>query len=164
MNCITARRLREVLTYDRETGAFEWAVVISKKCRPGRPAGTVIASGYRQIRFEGRDYLAHRLAWLYIKGAWPKELLRARNGNLGDTRWANLEACTRKQIQQSVAHPSPRSRLGVLGVQRVNRKGGEGFTAAITVDRRKHHLGTFETLDAAAIVYWIAKGLLHDAQ
>ena len=71
VNDLTAARLRELLSYDPETGLFRWKI----NQRPERakdPAGTINKRlGYVVIQVGGKLRYAHRLAWLYCTGAWP---------------------------------------------------------------------------------------------
>jgi hypothetical protein len=69
MNMITAERLREVLDYNPETGALVRPVSTNNRWRVGETAGYVHHSGYVYIRVDGRDYPAHRLAWLWMISA-----------------------------------------------------------------------------------------------
>ena len=48
----------------------------------------------RLIRIDGRLYFAGRLAWLYMKGTWPKQRINCINGDRSDIRWANLREMT----------------------------------------------------------------------
>ena len=61
----TATRLRELLHYCPETGAFTWKNPTSYKMKDGSPAGTINDRGYIKIAIEGSLYRAHRLAWIY---------------------------------------------------------------------------------------------------
>ena len=87
---IKVERLREVLDYDPQTGIFIWKVRLSKNVPPGREAGKVGVTGYRYVRVDKLDYLAQRLAWLYVYGVWPGKLLRFQNGDKTDCRISNL--------------------------------------------------------------------------
>ena len=40
--------------------------------KAGSIAGTLDSDGNRVIRINRRMYIAHRLAWLLVKGRWPK--------------------------------------------------------------------------------------------
>ncbi|MCG6860994.1 MAG: HNH endonuclease [Chromatiaceae bacterium] len=99
---LTQSRLRQLLDYDPETGVFRWraqakssfATETSWKLAKrffGKEAGTMSTSGYRMIRLEGRNYAAHRLAWLYVHGRLPTEKLKHRNEDRLDNRLANLQ-------------------------------------------------------------------------
>lgn len=63
----------------------------------GSIAGTPHGEGYVLIGIYGEQYLAHRLAFLYMTGAWPKGKLdhrdRVRNNNV----WGNLRPATNSQ-------------------------------------------------------------------
>ena len=60
---ITAERLKQVLSYDPDTGIFRWLVGGRRRIK-GAVAGTV-RYGYRRIMVDGSKYSAHRLAWLF---------------------------------------------------------------------------------------------------
>jgi hypothetical protein len=68
---LTAKRLRELLSYDAMTGDFIRRVSLSPRTAIGSKAGCVDHKGYRQIRVDGKRYAAHRLAFLYQTGVWP---------------------------------------------------------------------------------------------
>jgi hypothetical protein len=68
---LTAERLREVLDYNPETGVFTWKVRTSIRVVAGKVAGSVGKRGYLIIGVGGRNYYAHRLAWLHMTGEWP---------------------------------------------------------------------------------------------
>lgn len=85
---LTAARLREVLTFDADTGAFYWAVSCGKAC-VGKRAGKLRESG-RVIGIDGENYGAARLAWLWVHGEWPERILRFQDGNRDNTTIANL--------------------------------------------------------------------------
>ena len=63
--------LRDVLSYDPETGLFTWAVRRGTNIKPGDPAGTLEGTGYIRIRYKGNAYNAHRLAWYFHYGIDP---------------------------------------------------------------------------------------------
>lgn len=81
---LTAERLRELFHYDAEHGLFTnlKTGVTSFEMRCGK--------GGTSIYIDGKSYLAHRLAWLYVTGAWPDRVVRQRNGLVFDFRWANI--------------------------------------------------------------------------
>jgi hypothetical protein len=88
---LTHERLLEVLDYDADTGVFRWKIRASKRGKIGAVAGLgTKAGGYTYIGIDGADYLAARLAWLYVHGNWPARTLRFQNRIKTDVRIANL--------------------------------------------------------------------------
>ena len=79
---LTQERLKEVLDYSPTTGRFRWRVR-QGNMSPGCEAGTSSCSGYRAIRVDGLQHLAHRLAWLYVHGKHPAGEIDHRNGKPG---------------------------------------------------------------------------------
>lgn len=67
---ISAERLRELLSYDLDTGVFIWRHR-RRGIRVGDVAGYKDRLGYINITIEYRRYFAHRLSWFYVYGYWP---------------------------------------------------------------------------------------------
>lgn len=155
---ISARRLRELLLYDPLTGTFTWRVDHGKTIRAGQPAGTVEKKGHRAIVIDYRKYTAGRLAWMYMRSCWPAGIVRARNGDLLDTRWRNLQVRSARQMQENQSRAQKNSKTGVLGVC-PTREGK--YRAQIRAQGRDYHLGTYGTIEAASAAYQEAKKLLH---
>lgn len=100
MQIITVEEVRRLLSYDPDTGAFTWLIPTSDRIRVGQKAGRV-NSGYVGIRINGREYLAHRLAWFYVHGVWPVGDIDHINRDRSDNRIANLRPATRAQNLQN---------------------------------------------------------------
>lgn len=94
---ITQEQLKLILNYDPETGEFNWLVKPRNRASIGGVAGHLRKNGYREISIKGKKYYAHRLAWLYMTGSWPKEHIDHINGNPSDNRFCNLREATRSQ-------------------------------------------------------------------
>ena len=146
VSMLTAKRLRQVLTYNPETGIFRWRKATRGRVMPGNVAGALHSSMHRQIRVDGRLYQSGRLAWLYMKGRWPKHEINCINGDRLDIRWANLREITRAQ---GMSLCPPRGKLGVKGVWGKQGK----YVAQIRVSGQKRYLGTFDTLKEASAAY-----------
>ena len=88
---LTYERLRELLHYDPETGAFTWIKSTYRKGQPGTPAGCLSKRlGYILIGIDKRLYYAHRLAFLWMTKQWPEKEVDHINLDKADNRWANL--------------------------------------------------------------------------
>lgn len=139
---LTAKRLREVLSYDRKTGIFTWIVVPGKRSDlKGKRAGSP-SHGYTTIRIDYRIYRANRLAWLYVHAAWPPRNLDHENRKRGDDRFENLRLATH---QQNIRNGSLRrnSTSGEIGISWCKQQ--RQWRAHITVDAKMIHLGRFDT-------------------
>lgn len=151
---ITAERLRERLSYEKETGIFLWRVNVSNK-RAGDIAGT-LNGGYWSIGVDGSVYLAHRLAWLYVTDEWPENDVDHENHNTTDNRWENLRPATHSQNHQN-RKVSVKNTSGFTGVHRANGR----WAASIKIDQRRISLGRFDRVEDAAEAYASAKSRIH---
>ena len=148
---LTAERLRELLTYAPETGLFYWKVAPSNgRTVVGSVAGRVNDEGYRKIGIDGRVYAAHRLAYLYMPGEWPKELIDHENLARDDNRWRNLRPATRTQNK---ANSLPRSACGFKGVYITKKRGKIRWRAQIRAEGHLHSLGYYGTPEEANAAY-----------
>jgi HNH endonuclease len=111
---LTAKRLREILHYDPETGIFLWRVAMYQKVQPGDLAGT-FSHGYWQIGIDYKQYRAHRLAWLYMTGRWPRKNIDHKDKDRAHNAWANLREATHSQnsINMNVRRDSKSKKTGV---------------------------------------------------
>jgi hypothetical protein len=93
-NVPTPETLALYLNYNHETGDLTWSNHEGNPRKAGRPAsriGRVGGSGARHIKVLGRTFQAHEVVWALHTGQWPEFRVVARNGDLGDLRWANLD-------------------------------------------------------------------------
>lgn len=143
---LTAQRLRELLSYDPKTGEFT---------RRGARAGTLRPDGRRQLAVDGKIYLEHRLAWLYMTGAFPTYGVDHRDGDPSNNRWKNLREATPAQNNQNLD-----ARHGLRGVTKFRGK----WQAQINVDHKFVYLGLFDSPELAHEAYLAAKAKLHTFQ
>ena len=94
---LTATELRSLLSYDPETGVF---TRLTGK-HSGKPAGCLSKKGAVQVYVRGRIYLAHRLAWLYVTGEWPKNQIDHKDRNPANNVLDNLREATHAQNSQN---------------------------------------------------------------
>lgn len=59
--------------------------------------GSVDTYGYLIFKIKGKQYKAHRIAWLLNYGSFPETELDHINRNKLDNRIENLRECTRKE-------------------------------------------------------------------
>lgn len=161
MTAITHKRLLEALNYDAESGVFTWKVKASKNTVIGEVAGswrTEAKDRPIRIRIDGNSFKAHRLAWLYVNGAWPNGLIDHINGDCHDNRICNLRDVNQSVNQQNLKKAKSTNKTGFLGVSLVHN----GYRAKICIDRVSHDLGLFENPFAAHQEYLKVKRTLHE--
>lgn len=150
---ITQSRLKELFRYDPSTGHFIRRVTRSHNARAGSVAGTLTkgtksnGGGYIMIHIDGRFYLGHRLAFLYMTGRIPPSVDH-RNHIRSDNRWVNLrEVHGQLENGQNLSRKANNT-SGVTGVYWDKRR--QLWVAEIMVNRRKVFLGRFASIGEAA--------------
>jgi hypothetical protein len=149
--------LKEFLRYDPDSGEFFWLRSRPRGIKPGDKAGCVTPHGYRYIKFLGRPYFAHRLAWFFVTGEWPLGWLDHINGDRQDNRYSNLREATTSENQQN-RKMQTYSKSGMIGVR---RSYGSRWRAMIIIDGRRIYLGAFATKDEAHAAYIKKKSEIH---
>jgi hypothetical protein len=160
---LTQARLRELLTYDPATGIFTRCVGRGG-VRAGSVAGCVWEKGangpYLRISIDGRQYSAHRLAFLWITGEFPPDDVDHIDGDGLNNRLGNLRAATRTQnLANRRRHKNNTS--GFKGVSFHKRE--RRFRAKIQVGGKTQNLGSFDTAESAHAAYCAAAEKTHGA-
>ena len=157
-NILTQERLKELLSYDPETGVFVWVGPTSNKIKIGAVAGTPRLDGYQIINIDCKKYFAHRLAWLYITGAFPSDQIDHIDRNPANNRFANLRAVTGSENSHN-AKKRQDNTSGFKGVYfyKTNKK----WMARITLNNVTKYLGTFPTPEEASVAYLAAQRIYH---
>lgn len=153
---LTQARLKELLNYNPETGVFTWRVSLSRSIHIGDDAGSNHSRGYRSIIIDGKYYLAHRLAWLWVYGEWCDSVDHI-NGKRNDNRLDNLRAVTNKQNQENQALRA-NNKSGYRGVHW--HKSSGKWRAQITNFGKIIGLGYFNTPEEAGRAAKAARDML----
>lgn len=119
---LTQAFVQELVDYNPKTGILIWRL----RNRPwfnsdaswrrwnnryaGNLAFTYIAKGYRWGCVFGKNYLAHRVVWLYVHGRWPRSIVFS-DGDGANLKLDNL-------IERIPARP-PRVRFATKRQRRV---------------------------------------------
>lgn len=153
---LTQELLHELLDYHPNSGRFVWKLrglkwfKDERSCNiwNSRYAGKVAGSkscrnhtNYIQIGILGRNYLAHRLCWLYSYGELP-DTIDHINGDGSDNRIENLRNVTQKENNRNTSI-GVNNTSGYVGVCMDNRSGK--WMAYIKVDGKFKNLGYFES-------------------
>jgi len=89
-NPIGAKVVRELISYDPETGIVRWKKR-RRGVRVGRLVGNEDRDGYIVVSLLGRQYKLHRVIWLFVTGKWPEGEIDHKNKLRWDNRWDNLQ-------------------------------------------------------------------------
>jgi len=150
---ITHSQLLELLSYDENSGQFQW-LKSQGRTSAGSRAGTIHSLGYRIIGIDGSLYRANRLAWFYVTKEWPAGVVDHINRDKSDDRFANLRDvshrtnCINRGCQKN-------NTSGITGV-RFEKQSGKWF-AYIKAHGKMRSLGRFDTMDLAIIARRVAE-------
>lgn len=152
------RYLKDSLYYCQYSGNFFW------KHRPeshfktqssyktwntrfsGKIAGTVLVSGHISIVIKGKQHYAHRLAWLFVYGAYPSDQIDHENGKPWDNRFFNLRDVTDPESKKNM----PIRKDNTSGCVGVSLHGQSGkWSASIDNNNKREFLGLFSDLKSA---------------
>lgn len=113
--------LKENLHYDPITGIFTW-IKTNGPLLAGTQAGYLHThrGGYINIGFKGKNYKAHRLAFLYMTGSIPEQVDHIDH-NRSNNVWSNLRAAD-GHINQKNCAMSKNNKSGYTGVSWDNRQ------------------------------------------
>lgn len=152
---LTQERLKELLDYDPHTGIFTHK--LSRGSLKGSQAGTACKLGYHRIQIDYQLHLAHRLAFLFMEGCFPKENVDHRDGNPSNNCWSNLRECTQKQnIQNSLG--SGKFYKNVYFTKGPRKK---PFNVKVEVEGRPKSFGYYATPEEANEVAIILRREIH---
>lgn len=145
--------LSKLLRYDPETGVMfwlprirelfpsDWSWTVWNKRYAGEEAFTAVdGKGYRHGTIYGRQYRAHRVAWVLAHGDVEIEDIDHINGIRTDNRIVNLRAVSRAEnLRNQRLKPSNTS--GVTGVHWCKKS--HKWIAQIVADGNATYLGAF---------------------
>lgn len=150
--------LKDLIEYEPDTGIFRWKKSRAGHAKAGAEAGSVNAHGYINIQISGKDYRAHRLAYLIsgfnIDGIQVDHI----NGIKTDNRLCNLRAADRFQNHQNMKL-SKANTSGTKGV--VFNKASGKWIVQIRAFGKRHIIGYFDHKDEAAAAASKAREELH---
>lgn len=146
---LTQETLKELVHYNPDTGIFTW-----RTSSPWRTAGTEIGyeikatcgKKYRKVRLVGEMYLVHRLAFLYVTGAFPEADVDHENGNGLHNWWDNIRDVPRLENSRNrkLNHNNKSGCTGVLWYPRYGK-----WVSRIGMKGKKITLGYFIELSDA---------------
>ena len=149
----TQEEIKNAFNYDPLTGVFT-NKVRRGKATVGKVSGHIHSSGYRILTFKGKKLRAHRVAWLYTYGEWPKSEIDHTNNIKDDNRITNLRDATQVQNKANRRKTTSNTSSVYKGVSWYSRD--NKWRAAIKHEGKSIHLGYFKEEIDAATAYNIA--------
>lgn len=150
-------RLRNLLIVDTTNGRMFWKHPPKQHPRlRGKEAGSPVPNRkkvYWAIQIDGKKYKRGQLVFYLTRGRWPSPQVDHIDGNALNDRPDNLRAATQMQNawnhkRRTKASPLP---MGVRQAQ------SGRYVARIRVNNKRITIGTFRTVDAAALAYQFAR-------
>lgn len=137
-----------------------WRITASTKAQLGHVVRTRCkSSGYYVVGFKGQRYYVHRVLWIMRNGPLPPSIsVDHIDGDVVNNRPSNLRQATTSQNHANMRKNS-RNTSGVKGVQWNSIRGQ--WTAAVTLNGKRHFLGYFDEISDAASAARHARTVLH---
>lgn len=151
---ITQNRLKELLSYNQDTGEFFRLFNTTHNAKTTSISG----DGYYRITIDNKRYRAHRLAWLYVYGNMPSQIDHINQNKL-DNRISNLRIANHSENGQNISNPNKNNELRIRGVRK--HKLCDKYQARIKINYKEIYLGLFDSKEEAAKAYIQAKEKYH---
>lgn len=145
---VTQKRIKELVCYDASTGILTWIVNIGR-AKIGCEAGTADNRRYKHVQIDGKQYLAHRLVWLYVTGSFPENEIDHENRDPSDNRWSNLQLATRSTNQKNQSKRDDNT-SGCTGVH-LHKPSGK-WHVRIGISGIQKYLGSFSNKHKAIAI------------
>ena len=170
MDKITQKYLKAIFQYDPDTGVFTWRQRpldhfknshrhnIWNTKHAGAIAGSLTPVGYWRITINNKSYKAHRLAWLYTYGKWPKGQIDHMDGNKLNNRIDNLRRASNAENNRNVGLKKSNN-SGYKGVSWSKRE--EKWQVFIGVNGKNKNLGYYTDPQEASEAYIQAARIYH---
>ena len=143
---ITQELLKELLHYDPLSGIFTNKVNRGKRAFKGEQTGHLNTDGYIVLGIDNKKYKAHRLAYLYMTGEFPKHQIDHIDHNKSNNKWSNIRSVS--IVDNSKNLPKRKdNKSGFTGV--FWRKDRNKWLSRITVNKKIIRLGEFFDLSDA---------------
>ena len=163
----TPEQLRELLTYDPDTGKLYWKERAVDFFADGNVGRDIVCERWNK-RYSGKEAFtatnkggykvgsifdsllrAHRVAWAIYYGEWPKDQVDHINGDRSDNRIVNLRNASNTENQWN-----SRARGGYSKHKGVTWDKNRGlWMAKISVNGKCINLGRFPTEESAHAAY-----------
>lgn len=161
---LTQEYLKECLDYDPESGIFKWKERPVSHFKDGKrfkvqticnnwnsryfneEVGSLYKNKYKLIAINNKKYLTHRLAWLYMEGYFPENMIDYIDMNKSNNKWSNLREVSKICNTQN-CRVSKNNTSGVTGVHQ--EKGSQRWCSQIQIKGKHKILGCYKNFNDA---------------
>lgn len=138
------------ITYNKHTGQFFGT-------KTTNPVGRMHNKGYWRITHANKCYLAHRLAWFFCYGVWPKEIDHIDNNKLNNSI-GNLREVTHQLNQLNM----PLRSNNTSGVKGVNwDKQRKRWRSRVIINGKYFTAGYFKEIKDAEVAIRALRERVH---
>ena len=147
---IRQKELHEIAVKEKDTGYFTRVTRPCNSVKIGDKIGYLkrCRSGltYLSMEYKKKQYLVHRLAFLYMTGEFPDGDIDHIDGNGLNNRWVNLRVVDAEENGRN-RKLNANNESGYCGVSYFKQT--NKWRAAISIGKKKKHLGYFDTFEEA---------------
>jgi hypothetical protein len=145
MKKLTQERLKELFFYDPLVGDFVRRINIGHRVKKGDIAGSNY-SGYLMTMIDGKRYLNHILAWLYVYGYFPENDIDHKD-QIKHHNWISNLRETSKQCNMRNCKTRTDNTSGIKGIcwdKRTKR-----WFVSMTINTKHKYLGRYKNFENA---------------
>ena len=157
---LTAEKLREIVSYDADSGVFTRLSCFQRPDVLGAIENNQSDNCYARITIDGERHYLHRLAWLYMTGTWPADEIDHINGCRTDNSWRNLRHVSRQANAQNLRNIRANNKSGITGVSWDSAR--NKWVSRIKVGKTYKLVGRFDSIEESGIAYLAAKRKYHE--
>ena len=141
--------------FDYKDGELYWKIDSAKNVKAGDIAGNIQPNGRKRLRFNKKDYLVHRLVFLYHHGYAPK-ILDHIDGNPLNNKIENLREANIVQNGQN----RKLNKNTATGMKNVSKCGSK-YRVQLNVNGESKCFGLFDDIELAGLVAVEARNKYH---
>lgn len=138
--------IKQYLEYNPDTGFFRWIKKLSNNSKNDWQKGNQRPDGYTYLRILGKQFLCHRLAWLFTYGEFPESFLDHINEVKNDNRISNLRL-TDKSLNGLNTKKKHKDSLSEY--KGVSQTPSGKWMSKVCVNTKQIYLGSFKTPEEA---------------
>lgn len=141
---ISQDMLHKFYSYDPNSGVMTYRLP-TRQHKVGDIVGFKHSGGYIGFSHDNKQYLLHRIIWLYMTGEFPEQVDHIDHDRTNN-KWDNLRDVDNTTNSKNCSI-STNSSTGVNGVSKIKATGK--FRVYINDNRKQIHIGVFDSLEEA---------------